>query len=136
MRFLVFTMLWLVIPGCQGDPYVDWSTTTEPKMADVAGRYLLTNQTVQTGGLSVLEGNPSIIELRGDGTFTATHVPARESDPESDQFFSTQVSASGTWKIDVVGSIANGDQPPKKHSGIQFTSKEFEIMQVRWSLSP
>ena len=69
-----------------------------------------------------------MIELRDDGTFTATNVPPWGGDPPDEKFFSTLVSGSGTWQFDVIGSISNGDLPPKKHWGIEFKSQTSKIM--------
>jgi hypothetical protein len=119
MRVSAFAVL-LLIPGCQGDPNVEFYTTSRPDRADVVGKYTLTNQTVQSGGLSALPGEPGVIELRDDGTFMATNVPSRDSDPGDEDFFHSLVDCSGTWKIDTIGSIANGDHPPKQQWGVEF----------------
>lgn len=130
MQISRLAALVLLISGCQFDPNVDFYTTTEPAVADVVGRYTLTNQSVAPGGSALLTDNLSVIELRGDGTFTATNVPPSGSDPRDDKFFEKLITDSGTWTIDAVGSIANGDHPPKKHWGISFNATQFDIMPV------
>lgn len=133
MRIAGLAALLLLISGCQYDPYVEVYTTTKPEKADVAGRYMLTQQTIQPGGLSVFKEDSSVIELRDDGTFTATNLPAQDSEPGDEKFFSKLVSGSGTWQIDVVGSIANGGRPPKQQFGVQFESENANFKQVGFS---
>jgi len=129
MRHALAALL-LMVSGCQGDPNVDFYTTAKPERNDLVGRYFLKSQTAQPGGLAVLRDRPSIIELRDDGTFTATNVPARESDPGDEKFFSTLVACSGTWQIDVIGAIANAGGPPKQQWGVEFSSEECEVRPV------
>ncbi len=79
MRFSAFPIVWLLlISGCQGDPYVDLSTTTGAKAADVVGQPPAgRTRPSKSVDYQFLKGNPSVIELQADGTFTATKVPAR-----------------------------------------------------------
>ncbi len=128
LRIVASMAIVLLISGCPSDPNADFYTTVEPKPADVAGRYVLTNQSVQSGGLERLPGKASSIELHEDGTFTAVNLPPSGSDADDEQFFNKLVSDSGTWKVTSVGSIANGGQPPKTHWGVGFTCETAEIM--------
>jgi hypothetical protein len=130
MRLFRFAPLLLLVAGCPSDPNVDFCTTVKPAAADVAGRYTLTAQTVDAGGLAVLQGKESWIELRDDGTFTATNVPPSSSDRQEEEFFDTLVSGSGRWQIDSVGSIANAGGKPKTHWGVVFEAENPEIMQM------
>jgi len=130
MRFFHVAPLVLLIAGCPFDPNVDFYTTVEPAAADVAGRYTLTGQTVAGGGLAVLKGKECWVELRDDGTFTATNVPPSGSDREGEEFFGTLVSSSGKWKIDSVSSIANAGGKPKTHWGVVFETEEPDIMHM------
>jgi len=127
-NFITASLLLLLVSGCPHDPNVDFYTTSEPSIRDLAGRYMLTSQSVTKDGLSTLAGKPSEIELREDGTFIATNVPPAGGDEPDEKFFSKLVSGTGTWKPDTVGSIANGGQPPKQHWGVSFDCKTSEIM--------
>lgn len=130
MRLFPIAALLLLLAGCPSDPNVDFYTTVEPAAADVAGRYTLTGQTVAAGGLAALKGKECWIELRDDGTFTATNVPSSGSDREDKEFFGTLVSSSGKWKIDAVGSISNYGKKPKTHWGVVFETEEPDIMHM------
>ena len=64
-----------LVVGCQYNPYAPLFTTTKPKQEDVAGSYLLTQQTIVPGGLGILKGGQCALDLRGDGTFIVTNYP-------------------------------------------------------------
>jgi hypothetical protein len=115
-----------LMQSCQFDPYTDFYTTAKPVREDLVGRYRLTSQTVTADGLSAFEERPCEVELRNDGSFTATNVPEWKHDSAGDDFFAQLRGDSGTWSVDSVGSIANGDQPPKTHWGIILDSKSEE----------
>jgi hypothetical protein len=123
----VFIALLVIVSGCQGDPNVDFYTTAKPAKDDVVGRYVVTSQTVRPGGLALLWNRPGSIELRDDGTFTATNVPSRDSDAGDEEFFGRLVTCSGAWQLDVIGSIANAGGPPKQQWGVVCASEECEI---------
>jgi hypothetical protein len=110
--------------GCQYDPHAHCYTTTRPQAADVVGRYKLTSQTVTTGGLSVLHGKPCDIELRADGTFTAVNLPTDTHGSPGTDCFSTLVTGSGNWRIDVV---SHGASYETEHWGIEFESPAVKI---------
>ena len=76
--------------------------TERPLATDVVGHYALTSQTVTSGGLAVLEGERCDVELRSDGTFTATNLPPDKLGSPGANFFNTLVSGSGRWRLDVV----------------------------------
>jgi hypothetical protein len=126
MRIAVPVVL-LSLAGCQGDPYIETYTVAKPERTDLIGRYQLTNQTVQPGGLAALHGKKSLIDLREDSTFTATLVPTGHSDPTEQGFFETLITCSGRWDVDGIGSIANGGRPPKTLWGVVLESEEITI---------
>jgi hypothetical protein len=98
---------------------IDDYTTKKPDAAEVVGRYTLTSQTVSTGGLSVLQGRTCSIELRRNGTFSATNAPPDVLGSPGMDFFSTLLTVSGTWRIDVV---AHGASCETTFWGICFDS--------------
>lgn len=128
MQFIPISVLFLSIAGCQGDPNVDFYTTKKPATADVAGRYTLTSQTIEPGGLAVLKDKECRVELLDDGTFTATNVPSSGDERQEEEFLDRLVSSSGKWKIDSVGSIANSGRKPKTHWGVILETEKPEIM--------
>jgi len=69
-----------------------------------------------------------MIDLRADGSFTATNVPPWELDSPGMNFFSALVSGSGKWRIDSVGSIDDGSRPLKTHWGVYLDSDTAKMM--------
>ncbi len=112
----------LLAAGCQFDPYADLFTTELPKSVNLVGRYVLTSQMVNDAGLAALNGKPCEIELRADGSFSATNVLAKGVDSPAPNFFLTLVSGTGTWEPTSVGSISDGFGPSKTLWGVGFDS--------------
>ncbi len=130
MRIPPLLALLLLTASCQYDPHAHLYTTKKPQPADVVGRYVLTDQTVVAGGVSALQGKPCVIDLRADGTFTATNVPPWETDSPGTDFFNTLLSGSGTWRIDSVGSVDDGGRPLKTHWGVYLDSQTVKMEPV------
>jgi hypothetical protein len=102
---------------------------SRPPDADVAGYYKLTSQTVINGGLAAFGDRWCDIELRPDGTFTATNLPQDEIGSPSVNFLNKLVTASGKWRLDVVsygGSTPLGGSLPQ-HWGIILDSSPVNI---------
>jgi hypothetical protein len=118
MRPPVLLLLLLVATGCQYDPHAGLYTTVQPRPGDVVGTYRLVEQTVAPGGLGALEGRRCVVELHGDGTFRAEGVPLASADGADPKFFARLVAATGTWRIESVGSIARVSGPSRTHWGI------------------
>jgi hypothetical protein len=115
--FLVCSLLYL-------DPHF---VASRPPDADVAGYYKLTSQTVIDGGLAAFGDRPCDIEVRPDGTFTATNLPPDELG--SPVVLNKLVTASGKWRLDVVsygGSSPLGGSLPQ-HWGIVLDSSPVNI---------
>jgi hypothetical protein len=127
MRPFLLLLLLALAQGCQYDPYAHLYTTEKPQPADVAGHYTLTSQTVTTGGLSVLTGRHCVVELRPDGTFTASNVPPWEIGSPGTNFFNVLLSSSGTWSVGSVGSVDDGRRPLKTHWGVDLNSETAKI---------
>ncbi len=130
MRILLVPAVLLLVSGCQYDPHAHLYTTKKPQTADVVGRYTLTSQTVTRDELAALQGRPCAIDLRADGTFTATNVPPREIDSPGTNFFDTLLTGSGTWRIDGVGSVDDGVRPLKTHWGVYLDSPTNKMQPV------
>lgn len=122
MRAALFLTLLLVGTGCQYDPHAHIYTTDKPETTNVVGSYVLASQTFTRDGLAALQGRTCLIELRADGTFVATNVPPWQSGFPSTNFFNTLISGSGTWRIDSVGSVDDGQKPLKTHWGVYLDS--------------
>ncbi len=122
MRASLFVTILLVVTGCQYDPHAHLYTTDKPETTNVVGSYVLTSQTLTSGGLAALRGMACSIELRADGTFIATNVPPWQDGFPPTNFFDTLISGSGTWRIDSVGSVDDGRKPLKTHWGVYLDS--------------
>jgi hypothetical protein len=91
-------------------PYEAQYTRREPAMEDVAGTYVLTEQTVTDTPLSQLEAEDgsrftgSRIVLYEDGTFEAITIPRWVEQGEWDWGIDRFVSGSGRWSITPISS--------------------------------
>jgi len=138
MRISLFLTLLLAVTGCQYDPNAHLYTTDKPESTNIVGSYVLTSQTLTSGGLAVLRGKTCSIELRADGTFIATNVPPWQNGFPPPNFFDTLISGSGTWRIDSVGSVDDGRKPLKTHWGVYLDSPsaKFDAVGLTGAKSP
>ena len=134
--FIVAALTLLV--GCQYDPYAHLFTTVKPKSEDVAASYLLTQQTIEPGGLDLLKGRQCVLELHGDGTFSATNYPtwSEAFSPGAGKFV-TAINTSGRWSLDTVGTVSNGGKS-QSHWGIRFSdaSKPMDSLALTGKTAP
>ena len=114
--FLVF----LLCSAVYLDPHF---VSKRPQAKDVVGHYALTSQTVVPGGLAVLGSRRCDIELRSDGTFTATNLPPDQLGSPIPNFFNTLVTGSGKWRMDVVSHGGSFDE----HWGIILDSSPVNV---------
>jgi len=108
--------------GCQYDPHANLLTTEEPRTEDVIGTYILDRFDLPN---SLTPKTTSIkVELRGDGTFTATNVPLwKLGDPDHD-FVSTFRSGDGKWEKRIMGTLDPGS---KKIWGIDLRTRDTQF---------
>ena len=84
---------------------------TQPKQEDIAGVYQLTQQTITTNGLAVLEGRPCQLDLRIDGSFTVTNYPQWSPDSSAEPHVVAFISTTGRWHCDTtVNILYNGHE--------------------------
>jgi len=125
------TSLWLpvalVFHACQYDPYAHTFTTEKPKAGSVVGRYELQDQTIVSGGPSVMQGRSCVVVLAADGPFTAPNVPPFEFGAPPISSLDSLVSGSGTWRLESVGSIDSGFGEPKTHWGVRLGSLDHPL---------
>ena len=138
MRFICLLGTLMIAPGCQYDPHAHLYTTEKPKAEALVGYYKLTRQTVAKGEMPELLKDMCSVELRSDGSFSATNLPAWVDGFPGTNFFSTLVSGSGKWRVGSVGPIDNGGPPLKTHWGIYFdgVSNKMESAGLTGSNSP
>ena len=131
-----FVVLFLTLSvGCKRgwndswDSYASSLTTNQPKQDEVVGSYLLTQQTITTNGLAVLQGRQCELYLRPDGFFTVTNYPTWTNDQ-----FKSLISATGRWQCDTVG-IVYSNQPVW---GIRFSEGDhsMDLMSFTGSVAP
>lgn len=111
----------VLLAGCQYDPYAHRFTTAQPKEADVAGSYLLTQQTITRDGLSILRGQTCQLDLRADGSFALTNYPTwSEAFSATNGHFVGLISTTGRWSCATVGTVSDG-RTSKEHWGVVFS---------------
>jgi hypothetical protein len=103
--FLIGTLLLMV--GCglhdshdSWDKYADSVTAVQPTQGDIVGSYLLTQQSINTNGMTVIGGRVCRLDLSSDGSFTVTNYPIW-TNSQLEGFIST----NGHWRCDIVGSV-------------------------------
>lgn len=108
MRIIVITLVSLVLVGCQYDPHGNLYTTTEPKNEDLVGTYVLDRYDLPYD--IAVARNVVEVELRADGTFTATNIPPWKMDEPDKSFFPSLVSGTGKWEKDTLGTLYPGSK--------------------------
>jgi hypothetical protein len=98
----------VLLSGCQFDPFAHTYTTAQPDESKIVGHYQLVMQTLTTNGVAQFSGQLPSIDLRVDGTFSATNIPPWGISFPDTNFLITLVSGSGQWSIESVGSVDNG----------------------------
>jgi hypothetical protein len=119
----------LFLQGCQYDPYAHTFTTAKPETSAVAGRYVLTKQTVVSGGLTSPQVRPCAVELAADGTFTATNVPPRRQGGLPPSSLDFLVSGSGTWRLAELGTVAGYFRKGKRYWGVVLESRGAYVLE-------
>jgi hypothetical protein len=100
----IILFITLVMAGCQYDPHAHLYTTTEPKNEDVVGVYVLDQfHLSQEAGTAHSDVK---VELRANGTFTATNVPPSKIETIDKTFFHSLQSGSGKWEKAETGTLA------------------------------
>lgn len=92
---------------CQHDPYAHLFATQRPSSENVVGVYILKEQTLSTGGLNFIQGQPATIELLDDGTYTVTNFPLWKEIGATEYEFKSLLTMTGTWQIEAVGTVSN-----------------------------
>ncbi len=77
------------------DRYAHTLTTTRPKQEDIVGSYLLTQQTITTNGMAILQGRQSQLDLQADGSFQIVNYPTWTNFQ-----FAGFISTTGHWYCD------------------------------------
>ncbi len=108
--FLFTLPILIMIMGCQYDPHAHLYTTDRPVKQDMVGLYELKSETLLKNDLTDLHGRQCVLELRADGTFSATNLPPWDMELPDTHFFDKLLSGSGSWRIEAVGTIGNGWQ--------------------------
>ena len=115
--------------GCQHnswDRYADSLTTTRPKQKDIVSSYLLTQQTIATNGVAVLQGRQCQLDLQTDGSFQVANYPTWTNSQ-----FASFISTTGHWYCDKVGAVHDNqsvwgirfDDVSNKVDSLSFTGK-------------
>ncbi|HVS94340.1 MAG TPA: hypothetical protein VHE59_20020 [Mucilaginibacter sp.] len=121
MKFLanlVIIMAYMLLAGCQSDPFAGDYTTGRPKFTDVPGTYRLERQTITENPLSKADMKATLT-LNADGTFIMRNVPNLLGDTGK-YVINEKITCRGKWDIQVVGGVDNGLGREKKHWGISL----------------
>ena len=121
MRTLCIILVSVLLAGCQYDPYADQFVTTQPKQDDVAGNYLLTQQTITTNGLSVLQGRQCQLDLLANNSFSVTNYPSWTNGQ-----LASFISTTGKWSCNVVGTVS-GTNGGLGNWGVVFSGADSEV---------
>jgi hypothetical protein len=127
--------LFVILCGCQGDPYASEYTTEEPLARDVVGSYEFQMQTVDDSLNDKFRTGPKpVIIISPNHTFTMHRMPvfkslafAVDAGPATDklemQNYKSEkaITISGKWRLQLVGTEGEGEKL-KKHWGIFFDS--------------
>jgi len=108
LRHIIFIAVLLVFAGCQYDPHGHLLTTIEPDSEDIVGTYVLDRCDLPNGVAIKKIGIK--VELRADGTFTATNIPPWTLGQPGADFFSELVSGEGKWEKAVMGTLDPGSK--------------------------
>ena len=129
MRKLISLLtLATLFTGCQYDPYADKYTVVEPTDKDVTGIYEFDFQTVDYSvDNKQIEKSRPRIRINSDNTYMIERLPYFKEVGSLTYKFDKQVSISGTWKIEEVGTVDFGDGKLKKHWGLVLESAPDEL---------
>ncbi len=103
-----------------GLPAGSGTLSIEPRVTDVAGIYLLTDQSLVEGGMTAPGIRQCRLVLRGDGSFSVEDYPDWRASGGGQGPFGSFVSGSGSWSIDTVGVVYDCDDESESIWGIRF----------------
>ncbi len=103
---IALLLLFLILVGCQYDPHAHLLTTAKPLRKDVIGVYVVDRFDLppELAGKS----EEIVVELRADGSFSATNVPPWRLDLPKTGFSDTLISGTGQWEIAKMGQLDPG----------------------------
>ena len=106
---LTLLVLCVALGGCQYDPHAHLLTLTEPKPQEVVGTYIVDRFDFppELAG----ESADITVELRVDGSFSATNVPPWQLELPGTGFSKTLLSGTGKWVIAKMGQLDPGAHP-------------------------
>jgi hypothetical protein len=93
----------------------------------VIGVYQFKEQTISQASIDKL-GQKATIVLNSDGSYQANNIPNvfGGANAESHKY----ISATGKWKIEIIGSVDNGWGHPKSHWGVTLTSIDQSLTSI------
>lgn len=105
----ILLLLFFVMIGCQYDPHAHLLTLEEPSREDVIGTYVVDYFSLP----SELAGKSCeiTVELRADGSFSASNIPPWRGDIPDAGFFNSLLNGTGRWEIDKMGTLN-----PREHT--------------------
>ena len=103
MRKMLFAFFLFALAGCQYDPHGDIYTTTEPKVEDIVGTYVLDRFDLPMDTSKI--HCDVTVDLHVDGSFNATNIPPWGIGEVHTNFFSLLSSGNGKWEKSALGTL-------------------------------
>jgi hypothetical protein len=108
LRSIFLFVAAMTLAGCQYDPHGNLYTTSEPKVEDLVGTYVLDRFDLPMDTSKI--NCEVIVELNPDGTFTAKNVPPWGMDEVKTNFFNSLCSGTGKWEKHTSGTLDPGNK--------------------------
>jgi hypothetical protein len=117
--FTIFVLVLLI--GCKRDDWDSYAqslTTTKPNQKEIVGSYLLTQQTINTNGMAILQNRQCQLDLQPDGSFEITNYPIWTNGQ-----FASFISTIGHWHCDTVGFVYSN----QRVWGVRFSDADSRL---------
>ena len=126
---LILVLAAALLSGCGQDPVVTAAKKqhaefvgSEPKPENVAGAYVLSDQTLVPGGIVALGGRQCQLDVHPDGGFSITNYPH-----SSGGTLNSFISTTGTWQLASVGISYGYGPDPKECWGFRFSGSDKRV---------
>lgn len=113
----------LLIIGCQYNPYAHLYLTEKPTQESIVGTYQFDFQTLsdKIDGEKLKQRNSRIV-LHSDQTYQIHKLPNFKEIDVLNYTYDQSVSLSGTWYLETIGSVSNGGDHSEKYWGVILVS--------------
>lgn len=127
-KTFLFGIFFLFIVSCQYDPYAHLYITEKPTIESAVGTYQFDFQTLSDQlDNEKLKQRKSRIVLSPNQTFHIYKLPYFKEVDVFNHKYDRSITTSGTWKIEVIGSVSNGGDHSENYWGIVLESVPKEL---------